>query len=186
MHSRSSTFCLLEDLSCSVVYVHVTCIHLLHIIMCIPLHTYNVHVHVPAFNFFLGCSISFDVVQKIRPNYKISFTFRLQHSVHVHIMFGNLYNKSSTIITYNTTTMTPYSVHVSTEFLVERRLTQTSEELALAKHTLEQKDGIIQQLKDQINQMDMEIRQLQGQVNHRIPQQSQDSSDFERENSWYI
>ena len=82
--------------------------------------------------------------------------------------------------------MTPYSVHVSTEFLVERRLTQTSEELALAKHTLEQKDGIIQQLKDQINQMDMEIRQLQGQVNHRIPQQSQDSSDFERENSWYI
>jgi hypothetical protein len=76
---------------------------------------------------------------------------------------------------------------LSDEIMVDHQLTEASQELALAKHTLEQKDGIIQQLRDQINQMDSEIQHLQSTMTHISNRTHTTSPDFDKDDSsWYL
>ena len=78
--------------------------------------------------------------------------------------------------------------YTHTEIMVDHQLTETSEELAQAKEILEQKDCLIQQLRDQINQMDYEIQQLQTTMTH-ISTRTQTSTSPELDkddSSWYL
>lgn len=72
--------------------------------------------------------------------------------------------------------------------MVDRQLTETSEELVKAKQTLEQKDSLIQQLRDQIYQMDSEIQQLQSTMNNRLMRtHASTSPDVDKDgSSWYL
>ena len=73
--------------------------------------------------------------------------------------------------------------------MVDQQLTETTHELVSAKNSLEQKDSLIQQLRDQINQMDSEIQQLQSTIAGKLPRaEFSNSTDLDREDqgTWYL
>ena len=83
----------------------------------------------------------------------------------------------------------PSPPHWPTEIMVDRQLTKTTHELVKAKNSLEQKDSLIQQLRDQINQMDSEIQELQSTITGRLPRgEYSHSTDLDREDlgTWYL